>query len=336
MRVGSNPLRRMKVLPPYRRHRIIVPVYIPHQDDYFKDALEIFRMSLASLLATIDPAHTAITIIDNACIPEVEALVLPELAAGRIDRYVQHQVNRGKSDPVVGELKASYEPLLTIADSDVLFLHGWQRQIEQVYVDFPDAVAVSPSPAPNLIHYTVASTWLRTALGLRLRLGQAVSGEDLDQFEASVGKPIFDAECRRHQFLVQGRHGHQALLGAGHFVIAFRRECFHDFRYAPGLEGTGSGDKLVDVHVDRSGGLRLATPQAWVKHMGNVAEAWMRFRLAQILAEAQVPGVDADFQWRPGLTTRILGSIPYSLRAHLSRPLCAMAVGWRRWHQRER
>ena len=336
MRVGSNPLRRQKVLPPYRRHRIIVPVYIPGVDGYFKEALEVFRMSLASLLATVDPNHTAITLIDNACVPEVEALVLPELRAGRIDRYIRHEVNRGKSDPVVGELRASYEPLLTIADSDVLFLHGWQREIENIFEAFPAAVAVSPSPAPNLLHYAVASTWLQAVTKWRIRLEKRVDEADLDQFEASVGKDIFDAACRRQQFILRGRRGHEALLGAGHFVISFRRECFTGFDYSPGLEGTGSGDRLIDEHVDASGGLRLATIQAWVKHMGNVPEDWMREKVARILAGQSVPGTEAALGWRPDLLTRVLAATPYRLRALLSRLVCFAALAWRRLQQRSR
>lgn len=341
------------MLPAYRRHRIIVPVYIPGRDGYFSDALEVFRMSLASLLATVDPALTSITILDNASIAEVEALVRPELDAGRIDRYVRSSVNRGKSDPVAAELRGSYEPFLSIADADVLFLPGWQQETERLFRAFPQAQAVSPSPAPNLIHYASSSTWLRAVPGLSLRLDNQVNGDDLDQFEASVGKSIFDSSCRRLQFMLAGRDGTRALLGAGHFVISFRRECFGGFRYEPTLEGTGHGDRIIDEHVDRCGGLRLATPRAWVRHMGNVPEDWMRRQLADILAQprASEPEKRADDEdsglkssdgkimdealaWRPDALTRLLAGLPYGPRRRLAWLLRALAVYWRRWRLR--
>lgn len=336
MRVGENPLRRRKVLPAYRRHRIIVPVYIPGHDGYFAHALEIFRTSFASLLATVDPEHTAITVIDNASIPEVEALVMAELRSGRIDRYVRHQVNRGKSDPVVGELRASYEPLLTVADCDVLFLHGWQRAIEQVFADFPAAIAVSPSPAPHLAHYTSASTWLQALCTLSWRRGQAVAQADMDQFEASVGKSLFDADCRRSQSLVAGRGGHLAVLGAGHFVITFRRQALAQIDYAPLLEGTGVGDRVVDTHVDRFGGLRLSTTQAHVKHLGNVPEPWMLERLAEVAAEPRRPCLAVEPPWRPFPLAWAMGRTPYVWRRGLARAIWALEVGLRVLRRRRR
>ena len=327
MRIGSNPLRRKKVLPPYRRHRIIVPIYIPNHEGYFEQALDIFRMSFTSLLATVDPEHTAVTLIDNASIPEVEDLILPELRAGRIDRYVRHAINRGKSDPVVGELKASYEPLLTIADNDVLFLHGWQREVEQLLHAFPAAVAVSPSPAPHLAHYTSSSPWLQALLTLSWRRGRAVSQEDMDQYEASIGGIQFSEECRRSQSLVQGRDGQRAVLGAGHFVITFRRECFAHLEYSPLLEGTGIGDRVVDAHVDRFGGLRLSTPVAHVKHMGNVPEPWMSARLSMLRATGYVPCLTDAPSWNRGLLAWMIGRSPYILREVFARAIWAIGRG---------
>jgi len=312
----------------------VVPVYIPNREDYFESALEVFRISLASLLATVDAARTAITIIDNASLDEVASLVMPAVLDGRIDRYVRSSVNRGKSDPVVAELRGAYEPFVTIADADVLFLHGWQGETERVFRAFPDALAVSPSPAPNLIHYACASTWLQAVLRGRLRLGNEVDGNDLDQFEASVGKAIFDPECRRDQFMLAGRGGERALLGAGHFVISFRRECFSGFRYQPTLEGTGIGDRMVDEHVDRLGGLRLATSTALVKHMGNVPEAWMRERLAEVQSEAARTLAGEDIPWRSGVAMRLLAASPDFVRRRSAWLLRAMAVAWRRWRQR--
>ena len=49
MRVGLNP-NRDKLLPiSDYLHQIIIPVYIPNQEDYFKDSLKILKLCLASL-----------------------------------------------------------------------------------------------------------------------------------------------------------------------------------------------------------------------------------------------------------------------------------------------
>ena len=46
-------------------HRIIIPVYIPNFEGYFKDGLEIFKLCIQSLLMTVHE-KTRITIYNNA------------------------------------------------------------------------------------------------------------------------------------------------------------------------------------------------------------------------------------------------------------------------------
>ena len=52
MRVGFNP-NKDKVLPKSDyTHQVIVPVYIPHQNDYFKDSFQIVQLGLEALFKT--------------------------------------------------------------------------------------------------------------------------------------------------------------------------------------------------------------------------------------------------------------------------------------------
>ena len=46
MRVGNNPSNEELVAEDVASHRVIIPVYIPHEDDYFKDAFQIFEYCL--------------------------------------------------------------------------------------------------------------------------------------------------------------------------------------------------------------------------------------------------------------------------------------------------
>ena len=329
MRVGTNPLRNSATLPPYKRHRIIVPVHIPSREGYYQHALEIFRISLASLLATVDPEHVAITVIDNASIPEVDALLSEALAGGRIDRHIRLAINRGKPDPVIAEIRASYERFATIADCDVLFLHGWLAEVETIYRTWPAAGAVAPYLQPKLYAYENATTWLYALAHGQLRLGKFARDEDMDQYARSIGQEsLYSPVDHRHQYALK-RKGRAVLLGCGHFVVTMRTSAFTDFHYRPRLMGTGGGERDLDRQVDRRGLLRLSTTQAHVIHMGNTPEAWMLERLESVVRQPATPlCANPERILDGGKSRRSL--VPYAIRLALAWPLIQLAHVWRK------
>ena len=300
MRSGTNPTKHAATLPPYKRHRIVMAVYIPSQEGYFASALEIFRMSLASLFATVDPEHVSITMIDNASIREVREILDEALQQGLIDRIVCNARNRGKPDAVIAEMRSSFERYVTIVDSDVLFLPGWLKRVEEIYLTWPEASAVSPAAQPKAAYYQNASTWLFGVSRAALRLGKFSNDEDLSAFAQSVGQAetFYKDYERASQYVIQ-RRGSYALVGAGHFVMTVRAALYRAIEIAPSLGAYGGeGMRDIDRIVDRSGGLRLSTTRSCVLHMGNTVEDWMPAKLGQILQESKQPlspsGCDLD------------------------------------------
>ena len=65
MRQGFNPHKDQPQEKSEFIHQIIIPVFIPHQHDYFKDSFKILKLCLESLFATIH-AKTFITIVNNS------------------------------------------------------------------------------------------------------------------------------------------------------------------------------------------------------------------------------------------------------------------------------
>ena len=49
MRLGNTPTKEKPELTDYLRHRVIIPVYIPTLEGYYKDALAILKLCLESL-----------------------------------------------------------------------------------------------------------------------------------------------------------------------------------------------------------------------------------------------------------------------------------------------
>ena len=71
MRVGFNPNKdKLKQNSEYL-HQVIIPVYIPSHEDYFKDSLKILKLCITSVLNTIHD-KTFITIVNNGSCKDVK------------------------------------------------------------------------------------------------------------------------------------------------------------------------------------------------------------------------------------------------------------------------
>jgi hypothetical protein len=64
MRIGTNPEKKKNKIPIDSYHRVIIPVYIPHFNGYFKDSFNVLKLCLDSLLKTVH-LKTRITIYNN-------------------------------------------------------------------------------------------------------------------------------------------------------------------------------------------------------------------------------------------------------------------------------
>ena len=61
MRIGINPEKNNKDITIENYHRVIIPVFIPHFNEYFKDSLQVFKLCIQSILLTVH-SKTRITI----------------------------------------------------------------------------------------------------------------------------------------------------------------------------------------------------------------------------------------------------------------------------------
>ena len=50
MRIGDNPQRNKKINLGDYFHQVIVPVYIPNLEDYYKESFEVFKLCIQSLI----------------------------------------------------------------------------------------------------------------------------------------------------------------------------------------------------------------------------------------------------------------------------------------------
>lgn len=283
MRIGVSDTKNVQPEADAGRHRIILPVYIPRLSGYFTNALEILALCLESLRLTV-AKDTRITLIANQCCAAALTVLNDHYESGWIDQLVVNRRNCGRIDAVVSVARGSYEPILTLSDSDVLFKHGWLQAIENLMAKFPECGMASVVPHPGTAWHHTSATVLGSLVTRELGVAKVVSDEDIDRFGHSIGMPEWlKPEQRAHQMIVS-RDGDTACVGCGHFLFTIRKEVLASIPTEPCHRplGAGSDEIWYDRPPDIGGFWRLATPTAYAYHLGNVPEPWMYDAMRQL------------------------------------------------------
>jgi hypothetical protein len=314
MRIGTNPVKEKECrVVPLRKHRVVVPVYIPTREGYFAQSLEVLELCLDSLLATTGN-RASISVISNACCDEVVALLQQRFERGQIDRLVLSRQNLGKVGAIMLAFRGAAEALVTWSDCDVLFKSGWLEAIDEVFSVFPECGAVAPFPAPHLAFECTSATVLGAFAGRCLQRQPAVAVADLEEFSRGVGNPtLFRDEYKRSQWVVS-RGPVTACIGAGHFICCVRNEVGGA---APKRDCTvplmGRADmEYLDNPPDVMGLWRLSTARSYVWHMGNVPEPWMRAHVEQLRKSGD--SSEATAIPLPGAKRGVVSKLPLQVR----------------------
>jgi len=315
MRIGVNPGKEDPNLMGYGLHRLIMPVYIPNTEGYFAEAVDILQLCLESLRLT-KKAATAVTIAANGCCQPVLALLEAEMAGGWIDQLVIHARNRGKIDAIIGAARASFEPVITFADSDVLFRPGWDSAVERIFSAFPECGYVCPFPHPGSECSFTASTFLGALCERAISFRAITDRSDLDTFNRSIGRTDLCASDGPLGHLAITRGDVTVCIGAGHFVCSLRREVMRAMPAKPALRAVGiSEPEWFDTPPDRLGYWKLSTTKAYVQHMGNRPEPYMTREVAAL--RAMPPAACAEAIPLGPMRRHCTALLPYWFRARL-------------------
>ena len=277
MRIGINPEKNKATKLLHKRHRIIMPFWIPNvEEEYFKNQPEVLRLCLQSLCETIDFSQTNITLINNNSCAEASKIAEEFVNKGFIDKYVIRSENRGKLENVLSEARASYEDFVTISDSDFLFFSGWEKAVCDIMDTFPKAGMVSCYPAAHLAYFYNSNIILH-----HLKSGKVISDEDIDLFEKGHGHPVdgglYSRKGFKRKFTWRERHYYFeknnkiAVLGAVHALATFRKKTIQGFstQNVEFVFKNGYEHEYIDYVSEKNGYLRLSTPQLFAYHLGN-------------------------------------------------------------------
>lgn len=288
MRIGTNPAKKSNVTADGFFHQIIIPVYIPNLEGYFKDSLSILKICLESLNKT-SVKGTFITIVNNgSCLTVVN--YLNKLFENKFIHEVIHTSNIGKNRAIAKGVQGHNFEIITISDSDVLFTNNWQKETYKIFNNFPKVAVVGLVPQFSLYKSYSSNLLFDNFFSKKLRFKSLKNVSAIKMFYNSTwfNFNYNDYHLKYILTLKSKKNKITAVVGSGHFVATYLRDAIRtDFN-----EGTykGLSSKLdrdsLDIPCLKLDMWRLTTYDNYAYHLGNISEEWMYDKLNSLSNES--------------------------------------------------
>lgn len=301
MRIGSNPNKDKELQKSDFIHQVIVPVYIPHQEEYFKDSFKILKLCLESLFIT-SHAKTYFTVVNNGSCQEIVHYLNQLHQENKIHELI-HTSAIGKLNAILKGVTGHQFELITISDADVLFLNNWQKATYEVFEAFPKAGVVSPSPNSKMLRYYTGNIIANTLFSKKVAFTSVIAKTDMQAFAKSIANETLYKSIHLEKQLTITKDATAALIGAGHFVATYKGVVFNNLneRFTKYSLGGKSEEFLLDKPAIELGLYRLSTSNSYVFHLGNVVEDWMQDKLDKLNPETLNPEVKVDNKLHDGI-----------------------------------
>ncbi|WP_367757389.1 glycosyltransferase family A protein [Flavobacterium sp. WC2430] len=273
MRVGFNPHKDQQQEESEYLHQIIIPVYIPNQDEYFKDSFSIFKLCISSLFATIHN-KTFITIVNNGSGSFVKEYLNELLEQNKIHEVI-HVQNIGKLNAILKGLAGNNIELVTITDADVLFLDNWQNETTKVFRAFPKAGVVGIVPQFNMFKNKCGNIILDNLFNKNLKFIPINSTKGLIRFYDSIGwDKSYNKDYLKFSLGLE-KNEIKVFVGSGHFVATYKKQMFNELKLYLNYKLGGGSEEYLDMMPLKYDYWRVTTYDNYAYHMGNVYEDWM-------------------------------------------------------------
>lgn len=273
MRIGNNPHKDEIIPQSDYLHQVVIPVYIPHQEEYFKDGLRILQLCLQSLLKTVH-SKTYITVVNNGSCKLVKEYLDKVYQDGQIQELI-HTENIGKLNAVLKGLAGNSIELVTITDADVLFLDNWQEATTKVFRALPKAGVVGIVPQFCMYKNKCGNILFDNLFNKKLKFIPIQSSEGLIRFYDSIG---WDRSYNK-DYLEYGlglvHNDIKVFVGSGHFVATYKKQMFQEMKSYFNYKLGGDSENYLDTLPLKYDYWRVTTYDNYAYHMGNVHEDWM-------------------------------------------------------------
>jgi hypothetical protein len=285
MRQGQNPAKMG--LQAYQPKRLGVALlsYIPNQEGFFTNSLEVLKYQIASLHAATSDFD--LLVFDNGSCPEVKEELLRLHTSGFIHFLHLSQFNIGKVGAINWLLSAIPNDWICYSDGDMFFRPGWLEKSLAIFEAFPSAglVFAQPTLFDTLRGTGQAQHQLET--DARYHLSQSViPAESVREYargfdvSADLEKKLVETPvCLAEETL----SGVRAVVGGGHNQFLVRREVARRIVPLPTrLALSPVEDSAFNRRVDDLGLLQLSTFDPYTFHVGNRLDDWTRGEVGRL------------------------------------------------------
>jgi glycosyltransferase involved in cell wall biosynthesis len=272
-RIGINPSRFKTSDYQPSQVTVCVLTYLPHLEGYFRQRLEILRLSMESLIANTG-RPVDVLVFDNGSCPEALEYLRRLHQTGRINFLIQSKENIGKIGAWQLMFSAAPGEIIAYGDDDIFYYPGWLEAELEVMNAFPKAGMVSGVPVRNAATYAIQAAEDATAdpnskiSGSRAR---HIPDEWETDWASSTGR---DPQEHREDFndrqdLILRSNEIEAIAGANHYQFLASKELL-----LASLPGDWIGRLMghmveVDEAIDQAGYLRISTTGRYTRHIGN-------------------------------------------------------------------
>ncbi|WP_428225729.1 glycosyltransferase family 2 protein [Flavobacterium sp.] len=274
MRVGLNPHKDKPIVSVDYTYQVVIPVYIPHFNDYFKESFQVLKLCLESLFKTVCK-KTYITLVNNGSCAIVKEYLDELSLEGKINEVI-HTSNIGKINAILKGVVGHSTELVTISDADVLFLPNWQRETIKVFNQLEKVGVVGIVPQFCTFKSKCENIIFENLFSRKLKFLPVKNQEALIRFYDSIGwKRDYNKDYLKYTLGLELNSECKVILGSGHFVSTFRRVALKEIEtYLPFKLGGPSEEYIDGLPLDYDL-WRVTTYDNYAYHMGNVVEDWM-------------------------------------------------------------
>jgi hypothetical protein len=274
MRIGFNPQKDKKQQPSDFFHQVVVPVYIPNQEGYFKDSFTILKLCLETLFNTIHN-KTFVTIVNNGSEKLVSDYLDLLLKENKIQELI-HTENIGKLNAVLKGLTGNNIKLVTISDADVMFLPNWQMETVKIFKEVPKAGVVGIVPQFKMYESNCGNVLFDTLFNSELRFVPVKNSAALIHFYDSIGwDRNYNQDYLAYNLALEINSELNVLIGSGHFVATYKKDIFETMITYIGYKMGGNSEGYLDSLPLEKDYWRVTTQDNYAYHMGNTLEDWM-------------------------------------------------------------
>ena len=277
MRKGQNPAKAgIKAYTP-RRLGVATLVYIPVQEGYFDQSLEVFKIHLASLRQYTSEEFDSL-VFDNGSCPEVKRELEKMHEQGLIDWLILSEHNLGKTGALNLILAGMPNEWICFADSDMLFRAGWLEACWKINESFQNSAMIGAQVIFPDWDVDKGNTEFRKTTDPRFVFSKEKAPEWLvDEYCRARGASIERTLVYREMLLDKARNvetGVEVYLGGNsHQQFLARRAVLSQILPLPsGLQLSREQDTYQDRRLDELGYLHPTTTVPYLYHMGNTID----------------------------------------------------------------